>query len=250
MSRFLFFLFLIANLALAGYVYVYASRPAGGAPVEVNRDNMKVLSITDSAKAQKDAADAKKLVQSLVGASCLQFSVKPADAPRAQTAFSAMVLGERISSRNVEEFTRWGVVLPAQKDRKAADTLITNLKKANVKDVSLMADNGVSLGLFSSEEAARRVLSELETKNASLVKGIAVIAKSPVVKETLFTVREPDPTLIARVAVLQKDFEASAMKGVDCPASTTTAAVVAPSTATADAKAAPKTETKNTPAKK
>jgi hypothetical protein len=229
MRRFFFFFLLLANIAFAAYLYLHQTQPVASAPNEVNRDGLKIVSITDSAKAQQDAGEAKKLVQSLIGASCLQFTVKPADAPRAQTAFSAMVLGERISSRNVEEFTRWGVVLPAQKDRKAADTLLASLKKANVKDVSLMADNGLSLGIFSSEEAARRVQSELETKNTSLVKGISVVPKSPAVKETIFTIREPDPTLIGRVALLQKDFDASALKGIECPATngSTTAAVAA-----------------------
>lgn len=238
MRRFFFFFLLLANVAFAAYLYLHQAQPVASAPVEINRDGVKIVSITDTAKAKEDAGEAKKLVQSLIGASCLQFTVKPIDAPRAQTAFSAMVLGERISSRNVEEFSRWGVVLPAQKDRKAADTLIASLKKANVKDVSLMADNGVSLGLFSSEEAARRVQSELETKNKPLVKGISVVPKSPVVKETIFTVREPDPTLISRVALLQKDFDASAMKGVDCPATgtaSTTAVLTVPTSSPAAA---------------
>jgi hypothetical protein len=225
MGRFFFLLLLVANIGFGAYWFFYAAKPANALPEEVNRDSLKVISITDPAQAQRDASDAKRLVQSLVGATCLQFNVKPSDAPRAQTAFTAMVLGERVSSRNLEEFSRWGVVLPAQKDRKTMETLIANLKKANVKDVSPMADNGVSLGLFSSEDAARRTAADVEKKNATLAKGIAVIAKSPVVKETVFLVRDPDPTLIARVALLQKDFEASKLAGVDCPAQSTTATV-------------------------
>lgn len=238
MGRFLFLLLVVANLAFAGHLYLNAAQGPGALPAEVNRDQLKVISITDPAKAQKDSVEAKKLVQSLTGAACVQLGVKPADAARAQTMLAALELGERITSRNVEEFTRFAVAMPVQRDRKTADTLVANLKKANVKDVLIMADNSVSLGLFSTEDAAKRVVTELEGKASALVKGIAITPKNPQVRETVFTIREPDPTLISRIAVLQRDFEASALKGIECPggaaataAPTATVATTAPTSA-------------------
>jgi hypothetical protein len=225
MARFLFFVFLIANLAFAGHIYLSHTKPSAAAPTEVNREAMKVISITDPVKAQKEAGDAKRLVESLAGAKCMQLSVKPTDAARAQTAFAAMNLGERLTSKNIEDFSRFAISLPIQRDRKSADTLVANLKKANVKDVLIMADNSISLGLFSSEEAAKRVVAELETKAANQVKGITITAKNPITRETTFAIQEPDAPMIARVAVMQRDFEGSILKGIECP--------VAPATATA-----------------
>ncbi|MFO0216247.1 MAG: hypothetical protein ACK511_09535 [Burkholderiales bacterium] len=230
----------MANLAFAGHIYLTSTHPREGMGVEVNREAMKVLSIADPVKAQREALEAKKLVESMTTASCLQLTVKPADAPRAQTALGAMTLGDRLSLKNVEEFTRFAVALPVQRDRKTADTLVANLKKANVKDVLIMADNTVSLGLFSTEDAAKRVVAEMETNAASLVKGITITPKNPQTKETVFTIRAPDSLVIGKVALMERDFEACVLKGADCPEATTTASVasvvaapVAPGTAAA-----------------
>jgi hypothetical protein len=243
MARFIFLLLLVANLAFAGHIYLTSTHPREGLGVEVNREAMKVLSIADPVKAQREALEAKKLVESMTTASCLQLTVKPADAPRAQTALDAMFLGERLALKNVEEFTRFAVALPVQRDRKTADTLVANLKRANVKDVLVMADNTVSLGLFSTEDAAKRVVAEMETKAASLVKGITITPKNPQTKETVFTIRAPDAVMIGKVALMQRDFETSVLKGVDCPEPTTTAGVAsvvaAPAAPSATAGAAP-----------
>ncbi len=242
MARFIFLLLVVANLAFAGHIYLTSTKPREAGSPEVNRDAMKILSITDAAKAQREAHEAKKLVESLTSASCLQFSVKPADAARAQTVLGAMGLGDRLSLKNVEEFTRFAIALPVQKDRKTADTLVANLKKANVKDVLIMADNTVSLGLFSTEDAAKRVVSELETKASALVKGVTITPKNPQTKESVFSIKTPDAALIAKVATMQRDFDSSVLKGAECGEAPPTAAVATtpttpgtPATATADA---------------
>jgi hypothetical protein len=239
MARFLFLILLVANLAFAGHIYL--SQPTPTFPTEINRDAMKVVSITDSAQAQKDVLEAKKLVQNLIGAQCLRFSVKPSEAQRAQGLFATFNLGDQITSDNIEEFTRFAIALPIQPNRKAADALVASLKKASVKDVLIMADNSISLGLFSTEEAAKRVVSDLSNKVSAQVKGISITAKNPVVKETQFTIQSPDAGLISRVAVMQRDFEASVLTGITCPAKTeTTTATVSP--LAEDVKTAPKTK--------
>ena len=238
MARFVFLLLLVANLAFAGHIYLTSTHPREGLGVEVNRDAMRVLSITDPAKAQSEALGAKKLFESMTTAACLQLTVKPADAPRAQTTLGAMALGDRLGLKNVEEFTRFAVALPVQRDRKTADTLVANLKKVNVKDVLIMADNSVSLGLFSTEDAAKRVVAEMETKVPNLVTGITIMPKNPQTKEAVFTIRAPDAGVIGKVALMQRDFEASVLKGADCPEPTATGGVASAGTAPAAAAAA------------
>ncbi len=222
MMRFAFFLLLIANLVFGAHLYLSATRPAGELPPEVNADAMKIASVTDAIKAQQDAETTRKLVSSLAGAACVDFSVKPADATRARALFDSMSLADRLGVRNVEEFTRFGVSLPAQKDKRSADQLVASLKKAGVKDVSTMGDNSVSLGIFSSEEAAKRYLTELESKASALVKGTVITPRNSQWKETIFTVRDPDRNLVARLGSLQRDFEGSALKPGTCPGSPAT----------------------------
>jgi hypothetical protein len=240
MARFVFLLLLMVNLAFAGHIYLTSTKPREAGPAEVNREAMKILSISDAAQAQREAREMKKLVESLASAPCLQFSVKPADAARAQTVLGAMGLGDRLGLKNVEEFTRFAIALPAQKDRKTAETLLTNLKKAKVKDVLIMGDNSVSLGLFSTEDAAKRVVAELESKASALVKGVTITPKNPQIKESVFSIKAPDATLIAKVATIQRDFDASVLNGAACGEVPNTAVVVAaPATGNAEGNAAP-----------
>ena len=225
MARLFFFLLLIANVAFGAHIYFSETRPKLAAPREVNAETLKIVAVTDAAKAQQDALAARKLAANLSGSACVDFGVKPVDGARAEASFAAMNLGSRVTSRSTEEFSRFAVTLPPQKDRRAAETLVASLKRAGVKDVSALTDNAVSLGLFSSEDAAQKVVADLKTKAQALVKDVLVTPRSPQIKETLFTVREPDTNLVARLTLMQREFEGSNLRAVACPASV---AVVAP----------------------
>ena len=227
MARLFFFLLLIANVAFGAHIYFSETRPKPAAPREVNAGALRIVAVTDAAKAQQDALAARKLAANLSGSACVDFGVKPVDGARAEASFAAMNLGSRVTSRSTEEFSRFAVTLPPQKDRRAAETLVASLKRAGVKDVSVLTDNTVSLGLFSSEDAAQKVVADLKTKAQALVKDVLVTPKSPQIKETLFTVREPDTNLVARLTLMQREFEGSNLRAVACPASV---AVVAPVT--------------------
>ena len=227
MARLFFFLLLIANVAFGAHIYFSETRPKPAAPREVNAGTLRIVAVTDAAKAQQDALAARKLAANLSGSACVDFGVKPVDGARAEASFAAMNLGSRVTSRSTEEFSRFAVTLPPQKDRRAAETLVASLKRASVKDVSVLTDNTVSLGLFSSEDAAQKVVADLKTKAQALVKDVLVTPRSPQIKETLFTVREPDTNLVARLTLMQREFEGSNLRAVACPASV---AVVAPVT--------------------
>ncbi len=225
MLRFAFFLLLIANVAVGTYFYLNPSAnpllASVEPPIELNRDKLNIISVADPGRAQQEAQivlAARKLAESLIGSACVDFGVKPADGARAQTLFAAMSLGDRLSTRNAEEFTRFAITIPGFKDKKAADTLVAALKKAGVKDVSALGDNSISLGVFSSDEAAKRTLDELVAKTGPLVKNATITPRNPQIKEAVFSIREPDTAMIARLSLMQRDFEASNLKAVTCQA--------------------------------
>ena len=230
MARFIFLLLLLANITLGAYLYLAETQPAAAPPREINRDAMKIISVADPGKAQADALAARKLAESLKGSACVDFGVKPADGTRAGIAFAAMNLGERVSSRNIEDFTRFLLALPPQKDKRAAETLLANLKKAGVKDVSLLSDSSISLGVFSSDEAARKAAADIQNRAASLAKDLQITPRNPQIKETLFTVKDPDMNMIARLTILQREFDSSTLKAVTCPG----AAAITPPAAAAN----------------
>ena len=231
MTRFIFFLLLLVNVAFGAYLYLSETRPQNAPPPEINRDALKIVSVTDPGKAQADALVARKLAESLKGSACVDFGVKPADGTRAGISFAAMNLGDRLGSRSVEEYTRFAVSLPAQKDKRAAETLVTGLKKAGVKDVSVLGDYSISLGVFSSEEASNKAAADIRGKAGLLVKDLQITPRSSQIREILFTVKEPDMNMIARLTIMQREFEGSSLKAVACPVAAPAAAASAPDTA-------------------
>jgi hypothetical protein len=240
MARFIFLLLLLIAIAFGVHIYLSETKPKTESPSEVNRDQIKIIPPVEPGKSASgqttptaidprvEALAVRKMAEAVSGAACVDFSVKPADAARAQTAFADMKVGDKVASRSVEEFTRYGVSMPASKDRKTAEALVASLKKAGLKDVLILSDNSLSLGVFSNEETANRGYADLVKKAGTAVKTAVIVPRNPQSKETIFTLREPDTNMIARLTIMQREYTDSVVKAVTCPATPApqTAAVV------------------------
>ena len=215
-ARLLFFLLLIAVGALGGHLWLSAqAERTDFSARERNRDDIRVVAVTPPGTAAKRAEETRQAMQSLVGAACVQFAgIAPADASRAHDAFAAMQLGPRLTEQRIEEITRYWVYIPAANDRRAADAAMADLRKRGVSDLSIRPDNAISLGVFSTEDAARRFLTSIENK------GVKTAEYGPFVKdlrELVMLVREPDTELVARLTLLQRDYAGAQMRAVPCP---------------------------------
>ncbi len=240
MARFIFLLLLLIAIAFGVHIYLSETKPVAESPREINRDQIKIIPSAEPGKsasgqaasvvidARAEALAVRKMAETVSGAACVDFSVKPADAARAQTAFADIKVGDKVASRNVEEFTRYGVSMPASKDRKTAEALVATLKNAGLKDVLILSDNSLSLGVFSNEETANRGYADLVKKVGTAIKNAVIVPRNPQSKETIFTLREPDTNMIARLTIMQREYTDSVVKAVTCPAppSPQTAAVV------------------------
>ena len=132
---------------------------------ERNRDEVRIIAVTPPDMAARRSEDTRKAQQSLVGAACVEFLGIPAtDAPRAREAFNTLQLGTRLNERRVEEITRHWVFIPPTNDRRGAENRMVELRRQGVQELSLRPDNAISLGVFSSEEAARRFLTTVQAK--------------------------------------------------------------------------------------
>jgi hypothetical protein len=217
MSRLLFFLLLIACLALGAHLWLTVS--AGKADYstrELNRDEVRVIAVTTPLVASRGAEQARRDLQGLAGAACVEFSgIAAADAPRARDAFAALKLGERLQERPVEEVTRYWVFVPPARERRIAEASMAQLRRQGVNDVSIRPDNSISLGVFSTEDAAQRFLASIAAK------GVKDATEGPFVKELrelTMLVREPDTETVARLTILQRDFPSAQLRAVTCPA--------------------------------
>ena len=217
MSRFLFFLLLLAVLAFGAHIFlsVQAERSDFSAR-ERNPAEVRVVAVTPPTMAARRAEETRLAMNSLAGAACVEFSgIAPADAQRARDSFAALQLGTRISERRVEEITRHWVFVPPARDRRTAEATITQMRRQGVSELSIRPDNSISLGVFSTEDAARRFLQSLKAK------GVQGLEQGPFVRELrelVMLIREPDTELVSRLAILQRDFADSQLRAVPCPA--------------------------------
>jgi hypothetical protein len=217
MSRLLFFLLLVAVAALGAHLYL--TQPSASpdlATREMNGESVKVVAVTPPQLAAREAEETRRAMQDLAGAACVEMSgIAASDLPRARDAFAALHLGDRLLERRIEDITRYWVFVPPAPDRRTADLSIANLRRQGVNDISIRPDNAISLGVFSSEDAARRFLATIEAK------GVREAQVGPFVKElreVTLLVRDPDTETVARLTIMQRDFPGSKLHAVSCPA--------------------------------
>jgi hypothetical protein len=216
LSRLLFFLLLLAVLALGAHLWLSAQAEVPDfAAREKNRDEIRIVAVTPPADAAKRAEQTRQTMQSLAGAACVEFSgIAAADASRAHDAFAALQLGNRLTERRVEEITRHWVFVPGVRERRVAEATVAELRRRGVNDVSIRPDNAISLGVFSTEEGARRFLASIEAKG---VRGAEEGPFTRDLRELVMLIREPDTELVSRLTLLQRDYPASQLRAVPCP---------------------------------
>jgi len=215
-SRFLFFILLIAIAALGAHVWLTSqAEKADFSARERNRDDVRIVAVTPPLVAARSAEDTRRAMQSLAGAACVEFSgIAGPDIGRARDAFAALQLGNRLLERRIEEITRYWVYIPPSRERRGAESAVAQLRKQGVSDMSIRPDNTISLGVFSTEEAARRFLASLEAK------GVKNAEYGPFTKETreiTMLVKEPDTETVARLTLLQRDYAGTQLRAVACP---------------------------------
>ena len=217
MARFLFFVLLVACIAFG--VQIALTLPSGAPDFsrrERNATDIRIVAVTPPDMAARAAQETRQAVSSLAGAACVEFAgFRNADLPRARDSFAALQLGDRFTERRIEEVTRYWVYVPAAKDRRVAEQ-VAQLRRLGVTDVSVRPerDNGISLGVFSSEDSARRFLDQMRGK------GVQDAELGPFTRETrgvAMLVRDPDTETVARLAILQRDFPGAHLRAVTCP---------------------------------
>jgi hypothetical protein len=215
-SRLLFFLLLLAASAFGVHLWLLSHvEKTDFSARERNRDEVRIVAVTPPIVAARTAEQTRQALQSLAGAACVEFSgITGADIPKAREAFAALKLGERLVERRIEEITRHWVFVPAVRDRRAAEVNMAQLRRQGVSDLSIRPDNAISLGVFSTEEAARRFLASVEAKG---VKGAESGPFIKEMREVVMLIRDPDTETVARLALLQRDYAGAQLRAVPCP---------------------------------
>jgi hypothetical protein len=231
--RALFLLLIAVNLALFAWSRYYAA-PDGASDSEplrrqVSPEKIRLLVGTELAglplltpKPVETAAPSALAEPARVGAatagSCVEwggFSV--AEAPRAEQALEPLALGARLSQRRSEEKAGWWVFIPPQGNRPAAQKKTAELKALGIDDYFILQDDGamrwaVSLGVFSSEDAAKARLEALRAKG---VRSAQTGERDTPVTKIWFQVRGTDAALQAKLKGFAQGLPGTEIR--DCP---------------------------------
>lgn len=186
----------LANLALAGYLWL--DRASGGEAVrlkqQVQPDKIKLLSPQEVLALGPAKAAALADV-------CLEWGpFSEVERARALTDIDSLALGKLVSQRRVESTMSYWIFLPPFANKAAADKRAAELRSAGLKDV-LVIDGGpqrfaLSLGAFKAEAAANAQLVELAKQG---VAGAKVGPRQQVVLQSFIVIRDPQQPVIAKL---------------------------------------------------
>lgn len=220
--RALFLLLVAINLALYAWPRYYATPDSAADPEpqrrEINPASIRLLTGPELAglpvskpkpvnEAARSAAAETPLPGAAAAGSCLEWGgFAVAEAPRAEKALEPLALGARLSQRRSEETAGWWVFIPPQGSRAGALKKTAELKALGIEDYFILQDEGkmrwaVSLGVFSSEDAAR---SRLDALRARGVRSAQTGERESQVAKVWFQVRNPEAALQARLKELSR----------------------------------------------
>jgi len=227
--RAIFLLLVAANLALYAWPRYYGTPDSASDPEpqrrQVSPERIRVLTGPELAglpalkpKPVPEAAQSAAVPPpGPAAAGCVEwggFSV--AESPRAAQALAPLALGARLSQRRSEETAGWWVFIPSQVNRAAALKKTAELKGLGIDDYFVLQDEGkmrwaVSLGVFSSEEAAS---NRLEALRARGVRSAQAGERESQVAKIWFQVRNSDAALQGKLKELAQGLPGTEIR--DC----------------------------------
>jgi len=135
-----------------------------------------------------------------------------------QTGMAPLRLGDKLSQRIVEHTGGFWVYIPPLTTTAEVQRKIGQLKKLGVDDHFVVQEEGVwfntiSLGVFKTEEAARKFHESLREKG---VRSAKVGERMSKLKFTVFVLKDVDATTAEKIKALQRGFPESELKTTDC----------------------------------
>jgi hypothetical protein len=218
--RLLFLLLVLANLAFFAYAQVARERAddSGQLPaLQIQPDRIKLIgrgNAEPSAPADPRAAPAAP-------AACLEWgSFAGAEVARADAALARLELPPTQVARTVTDMSGYWVYIPPGKNKAELDKRVAALKALKIAEFVVVQDagpwrNAISLGIFRSEEAARKHLERLREQGVTTA---VAERRENFLKQVAYLVRDPPEAVVAQLAGLQREFPGSQIRALACPA--------------------------------
>lgn len=208
-------LLLLANLAVGGFFigrdYWPVTPSDQTAPLNVDRLSLR----SQSAAVPKAPPPARSEPETL----CVEWrGLGPEEFMQAREQLKVLA-GERVMSfAEVPLEMRYWVIFPPLPSPESAVSKLHELVAAGLEDAFVVKEgiwlNAISLGLFTSDEAARRRVLEVEEKG---VLGTRVELLPRQGTEFYFVVRSEDPEALKSLSGIRQAFPNSQQSRVACP---------------------------------
>ncbi len=220
MKRFAIVL-LLANLALA--VYAWLREKSADPDAQIVRQQLHADQIRIVAPPPKPLPPpAVSTTAAVVPAPevCAQWgSFSASEADKAKADLDGLALGDRLRQTEVSVSVDYWVYLPPQKGKAEMDRKISELKARGVLDYVPIVEAGrwryaISLGLFRSEEGARKFLSAMREKG---VRSAQLGQRGQKISQVAFLVRNPTEKQSAQLSALAAGYPGTELQPVDCP---------------------------------
>jgi hypothetical protein len=221
----MFFLLLAANLM--ALVLFQSSGESGGEPVKGHEpylaENIRLVSAAEI-QARKALVPEEETVppaeqNATAPRQCLEWgAVAAKDAERASTALQKLALWDKTATRQLERNSGFWVYMPPRRTLAEAQKKVEELKALGVQDSFIVQENtswryAVSLGVFSSSEAAEKYLGQLREKG---VRSAITGPRNRIAEGTVYTLRDIEPAAVQEVEKLKPAFPGSEIKTVEC----------------------------------
>lgn len=222
--KWIVFLLVAANLAFGGYVYMREHAPNPDALLvraQLNADQLRIVPPRE--KPVAPPAPPVATVQAAAAPSaCREWgSFSSGELARAQGAVDRLALGDRVRRIDVPVTVGFWVYIPPMNSKTDMDRKAGELKELGIIDHYPVMETGrwrfsISLGIFRSEEGAKKYLAALREKG---VRSAIVGKREQRINQTAFLVKDPTATDSENLAVLKLEFPGTDLRAIECPVS-------------------------------
>ncbi|PWB48011.1 MAG: hypothetical protein C3F18_11655 [Nitrosomonadales bacterium] len=222
--RWLFALLLIANIAFFAVMQLPQGSTASDSMANhapYHAEKIRLLPEADLTRAQPVEAQPPEQPAAATQV-CLEWGIfSKQELARAQNALKTLQLGENaIAVRSApEKASKYWVYIPPLKSRTEAQKKLEELKGLGIEDSLVMQDNNkwrhaISLGVFSTQEAADKYLAELRARD---VKSARSGPRALDDGQSSMLIKASGTNLEAGLVKLKQDFPGTELKAVPCP---------------------------------
>jgi hypothetical protein len=214
--KWVFFVLLAANLALAAFIYARDRLPNPDAQLlrlQMNAEQIRIIAPRPTAPSAPVATAPRPGV-------CFEWSSFGAtELPRAKAALDLLALGERARRIEVGVSTSYWVYIPPLRSKAEMNKKAIQLQERGVTGYSPILEEGrwryaISLGVFRDEDAAKKQLALLR---ATGVRSAQIGERVQRVTQSAFLVRDPTEAQSAQLGNLKTQYPGSELRAVDCP---------------------------------